>query len=655
MGEGHRHERELRAETLEEDRFYRENVEPSGPSGPSEFLEAAGRETSRSFAGEPEPSRTPFRPSSSRGTRIRSRPSASSSSSRPPSAPSFVRPFSVEDAEFCLSGRGVGAGKQQARPPSAQASRGLGPQRCRAASTSGASKPLPRANGRSSDNDPDGPRDAQGGAQATGPRLRSSRDGDPVRRRSAPAPRSKASMQEHPELGTDLWQSMELKVFLRRADLMDLLGPLREQFPGLNLQSLLEMQESQLKQIEVRPLAFKRLLRSIELERQRRGTFLQQSAFDDDVSVPMRRPPPVSLDEGDGQLEGEVRDVQQGERGRESASQMVARMLSTPTPSRPSLAHEGHSHSTQRLPDECIWEPSEPRSDPPEEHPVTEDVRWGSSCSSTFPKATAWSPRADRDIAENCCANAAVEPAGPFPSRSSSSAAAAENASERGQKASGSTESFHTEVLHAVMKSCFHPDNYEERPQCPDPPVAAVEPAVEPALAVAPSVLAEQECRRPQTRRARIRELLKRLDLAQSPCLADRLRVDARQKQAKERHLRQSQAGGGSGPASSPLSFRRSRSFMELLQSEPHYSSARGPVDPSVLDDVVSRLPAKPATSAPELEPCTICLEVPTSGEVLTMLPCCHWYHTECIKEWLLHSRLCPLCKAPVVPEELGM
>ena len=137
---------------------------------------------------------------------------------------------------------------------------------------------------------------------------------------------------------------------------------------------------------------------------------------------------------------------------------------------------------------------------------------------------------------------------------------------------------------------------------------------MEPALAVAPSVLAEQECRRPQTRRARIRELLKRLDLAQSPCLADRLRVDARQKQAKERHLRQSQAGGGSGPASSPLSFRRSRSFMELLQSQPHYSSARGPVDPSVLDDVVSRLPAKPATSAPELEPCTICLEVPTSG-----------------------------------------
>ena len=31
---------------------------------------------------------------------------------------------------------------------------------------------------------------------------------------------------------------------------------------------------------EVRPLAFKRLLRSIEVERQRRGTFLQRSTCD---------------------------------------------------------------------------------------------------------------------------------------------------------------------------------------------------------------------------------------------------------------------------------------------------------------------------------------------------------------------------------------
>mmetsp|Transcript_50488 Transcript_50488/g.113434 ORF Transcript_50488/g.113434 Transcript_50488/m.113434 type:complete len:295 (+) Transcript_50488:3-887(+) len=182
--------------------------------------------------------------------------------------------------------------------------------------------------------------------------------------------------------------------------------------------------------------------------------------------------------------------------------------------------------------------------------------------------------------------------------------------------------------------------------ELPEPPEASPE-----------SVRAvERECRsRPHTRRARIRELLKRLDVAQSPCLADRLRVDARQKQAKERHIRHASGAVSSASLSPALSLRRSRSFMDLVahESEPHFShlSRRGPVDASVLDDVVSRLPAKPVTSCAR-ETCTICLEVPTAGEVITTLPCCHWYHAECIREWLLHSRLCPLCKAPVVPEE---
>ena len=143
----------------------------------------------------------------------------------------------------------------------------------------------------------------------------------------------------------------------------------------------------------------------------------------------------------------------------------------------------------------------------------------------------------------------------------------------------------------------------------------------EPPESVAPSVLAvEQEYRsRPQARRARIRELLKRLEVAQSPCPADRMRVDARQRQAKERHLRQASGAPGAPQPSSPaLSLRRSRSFMELVaQSEPHFSSARSsPVDPSLLEDVVSRLPAKSVTSCSSREPCTICLEPPASGRI---------------------------------------
>ena len=263
-----------------------------------------------------------------------------------------------------------------------------------------------------------------------------------------------------------------------------------------------------------------------------------------------------------------------------------------------------------------------------------------------------------------CSAHAVgKEPAMPATSLSSSTAAEPDSGSEPSQRETG-------------PGSCESVDPVPVEPECPLR-------SERESVSVAPSVLAvERECRtRPQTRRARIRELLKRLEVAQSPCPADRMRVDARQKEAKERHLRQASGASSSGPASSPaLSLRRSRSFMELVasDSQPHFASARSSaVDPSVLEDVVSRLPAKPVTSC-SAEPCTICLEVPApglgnpehvmfalccngvrrnkyvqdssnwcllrcsaclQGEVVTTLPCCHWYHPECIKAAWLNNR----------------
>ena len=217
------------------------------------------------------------------------------------------------------------------------------------------------------------------------------------------------------------------------------------------------------------------------------------------------------------------------------------------------------------------------------------------------------------------CAAHAVgeEPAMPATSLSSSTAAEPDSGSEPSQRETGPGS------CESVDPTPVEPASME--PECPLR-------SERESVSVAPSVLAvERECRsRPQTRRARIRELLKRLEVAQSPCPADRMRVDARQKEAKERHLRQASGASSSGPASSPaLSLRRSRSFMELVasDSQPHFASARSSaVDPSVLEDVVSRLPAKPVTSCSP-EPCTICLEVPAPGwgnpEHVMLALCC--------------------------------
>eukprot|EP00262_Sarcandra_glabra_P004640 TRINITY_DN1579_c0_g1_i1.p1 TRINITY_DN1579_c0_g1~~TRINITY_DN1579_c0_g1_i1.p1 ORF type:complete len:736 (-),score=131.38 TRINITY_DN1579_c0_g1_i1:310-2517(-) len=46
-----------------------------------------------------------------------------------------------------------------------------------------------------------------------------------------------------------------------------------------------------------------------------------------------------------------------------------------------------------------------------------------------------------------------------------------------------------------------------------------------------------------------------------------------------------------------------------------------------------------------EVEPCCICQEEYVDGEELGTLDCGHDFHTNCIKQWLMHKNLCPICK----------
>ncbi|XP_021723781.1 probable E3 ubiquitin-protein ligase RHG1A [Chenopodium quinoa] len=46
-----------------------------------------------------------------------------------------------------------------------------------------------------------------------------------------------------------------------------------------------------------------------------------------------------------------------------------------------------------------------------------------------------------------------------------------------------------------------------------------------------------------------------------------------------------------------------------------------------------------------EAEPCCICQENYNDGEDLGTLDCGHDFHRECVKQWLSHKNLCPICK----------
>eukprot|EP00929_Paragymnodinium_shiwhaense_P074553 TRINITY_DN38162_c0_g1_i1.p1 TRINITY_DN38162_c0_g1~~TRINITY_DN38162_c0_g1_i1.p1 ORF type:complete len:215 (-),score=53.32 TRINITY_DN38162_c0_g1_i1:132-776(-) len=50
-----------------------------------------------------------------------------------------------------------------------------------------------------------------------------------------------------------------------------------------------------------------------------------------------------------------------------------------------------------------------------------------------------------------------------------------------------------------------------------------------------------------------------------------------------------------------------------------------------------------------EATTCSVCLECHTAGQELKTLPCLHWFHSECIDEWLLSDSpsacQCPMCR----------
>eukprot|EP01084_Bolivina_argentea_P258989 436843_1 len=47
---------------------------------------------------------------------------------------------------------------------------------------------------------------------------------------------------------------------------------------------------------------------------------------------------------------------------------------------------------------------------------------------------------------------------------------------------------------------------------------------------------------------------------------------------------------------------------------------------------------------------CRICLEYYIEGDTLRILPCFHFYHSQCIDTWLVKmSSKCPICKTSII------
>jgi len=58
------------------------------------------------------------------------------------------------------------------------------------------------------------------------------------------------------------------------------------------------------------------------------------------------------------------------------------------------------------------------------------------------------------------------------------------------------------------------------------------------------------------------------------------------------------------------------------------------------------------SAEAQKVRECPICFEDFEENDEIRYLPCCHFYHSKCVDDWLIRSFTCPSCMEPV---EMGL
>lgn len=64
--------------------------------------------------------------------------------------------------------------------------------------------------------------------------------------------------------------------------------------------------------------------------------------------------------------------------------------------------------------------------------------------------------------------------------------------------------------------------------------------------------------------------------------------------------------------------------------------------------EVINALPERTVKPGEKIVKCEICLEEMEVGAEVRTLPCFHFYHTDCVDEWLHVNRTCPHCREPI-------
>lgn len=88
---------------------------------------------------------------------------------------------------------------------------------------------------------------------------------------------------------------------------------------------------------------------------------------------------------------------------------------------------------------------------------------------------------------------------------------------------------------------------------------------------------------------------------------------------------------------------------------EQHQSgNAPGPASETAIESLPTRQIEEKDVGDQGKADCSICMDEVRLGDKVTVLPCSHWFHGDCIRAWLGEHDTCPHCRQGIMPKEGG-
>lgn len=88
------------------------------------------------------------------------------------------------------------------------------------------------------------------------------------------------------------------------------------------------------------------------------------------------------------------------------------------------------------------------------------------------------------------------------------------------------------------------------------------------------------------------------------------------------------------------------------MMDQNHQGSAPGPASAAAIAALPKKLADKTMMGSDGKAECSVCMDAVDIGDEVTVLPCNHWFHGDCVGAWLKEHDTCPHCRAGIMPKE---